>query len=174
MRCNGDTNTALLRPIRGSRRADLGGRSRSAYAAWAREHCGWGQAQRSLRPLPSAASEQAWLQYFSPAETGQLQLGWAQRSRVASGMVRSLKKIWNQAFFDAGSGRQAFEISDSELTANSQGSNAGCGPTSSAARPTPGSALRGHSISNPSKSRSALTIKTEGSRINKIPSSIWR
>jgi len=39
------------------------------------EHCGCGQAQRSFRPLPSAASEQAWLQYFSPADTGQVQLG---------------------------------------------------------------------------------------------------
>jgi hypothetical protein len=51
------------------------------------EHCWCGQAQRSLRPLPSAASEQAWLQYFSPAETGQVQFGWAQRSWVASGMT---------------------------------------------------------------------------------------
>jgi len=59
------------------------------YAAIALEHCGCGQAQRSLRPLPSAASEQAWLQYFSPAETGQVQLGWAQRSWVASGMTGS-------------------------------------------------------------------------------------
>jgi len=59
------------------------------YAAIALEHCGCGQAQRSFRPLPSAASEQAWLQYFSPAETGQVQLGWAQRSWVASGMTGS-------------------------------------------------------------------------------------
>jgi hypothetical protein len=50
-------------------------------------HCGCGQAQRSFRPLPSAASEQAWLQYFSPAETGQIQLGWAQPFWTASAMT---------------------------------------------------------------------------------------
>jgi len=61
------------------------------YAAMALEHWGCGQAQRSLRPLPSAASEQAWLQYFSPADTGQVQFGWAQRSWVASGMMGSLR-----------------------------------------------------------------------------------
>jgi hypothetical protein len=65
-----------------------------SQAAMALEHCWCGHAQRSLRPLPSAASEQAWLQYFSPAETGQVQFGWAQRSWVASGMTAgSLARI---------------------------------------------------------------------------------
>ena len=74
-----------------------------SYAAIALEHCGCGQAQRSLRPLPSAASEQAWLQYFSPAETGQVQFGWAQRSWVASGMTAPSIEIWyqNGTSFDA-------------------------------------------------------------------------
>jgi hypothetical protein len=46
-------------------------------------HWGCGQAHLSLRPLPSAASEQAWLQYFSPAETPQVQLKYAHLSWIA-------------------------------------------------------------------------------------------
>src|SRR5215469_3500719 len=66
----GDTTRKLLM---GSRKAvrDTGFGFRVSYAAMALEHCGCGQAQRSLLRLPSAASEQAWLQYFSPAETVQ-------------------------------------------------------------------------------------------------------
>lgn len=51
------------------------------------EHCGWGHEQRSLGPAPSAASAQAWLQYFSPEETGQLQFGWAHVVSAALAMV---------------------------------------------------------------------------------------
>jgi len=57
------------------------------YAAIALAHCGCGQAQRSLLRPPWAASEQAWLQYFSPAETGQVQLGWAHRFSAVSAMI---------------------------------------------------------------------------------------
>jgi len=45
------------------------------YAAIAVEHCGCGQPQRSLLRPASVASEQAWLQYCSPAETEQVQFG---------------------------------------------------------------------------------------------------
>lgn len=59
------------------------------YAAIALAHCGCGQAQRSLVRPDSAASEQAWLQYFSPAETEQVHPGWAQRLEVLSGICGS-------------------------------------------------------------------------------------
>jgi len=60
-----------------------------SHAAMALEHCGCGQAQWSLGPLPSAASEQAWLQYSSPADTGQLHCGLAQRSSIAASAMKS-------------------------------------------------------------------------------------
>src|SRR5215469_5084872 len=62
---------------------------RFSHAARALEHCGCGQAQRSFRPLPSAASEQAWLQYFSPADTGQVHCGLPQRSSIAASTMNA-------------------------------------------------------------------------------------
>jgi hypothetical protein len=44
-------------------------------AAIALAHCGWGHEQRSFIKVSSAASEHAWLQYFSPSETGQVHCG---------------------------------------------------------------------------------------------------
>ena len=81
-------------PRRGAR--SLSSRMRTAqrwfsHAARALEHCGCGQAQRSFRPLPSAASAQAWLQYSSPADTGQLHCGLAQRSSIAASAMRASK-----------------------------------------------------------------------------------
>src|SRR5215472_12145764 len=60
-----------------------------SHAARALEHCGCGQAQRSFRPLPSPASAQAWLQNFSPADTGQLHCGLAQRSSIAASAMKA-------------------------------------------------------------------------------------
>jgi len=60
-----------------------------SHAARALEHCRCGQAQRSFGPLPSAASEQAWLQYFSPAETGQVHCGLAQRSSITASVMKA-------------------------------------------------------------------------------------
>jgi len=76
-----------------------------SHAAMALEHCGCGQAQRSFGPLPSAASEHAWLQYFSPADTGQLHCGLAQQSSIAASAMKasqgeSVVSI-SRTFFDA-------------------------------------------------------------------------
>src|SRR6185437_635479 len=49
-------------------------------------HCGCGQEQRSFPLVNSAASEHAWLQYFSPSSTGHVHFGWAHRIWRASGI----------------------------------------------------------------------------------------
>lgn len=77
-----------------------------SHAARALEHCGCGQAQRSFRPLPSPASAQAWLQYFSPADTGQLHCGLAQRSSIAASAMKasschSVERSISRTPFDA-------------------------------------------------------------------------
>jgi len=72
-----------------------------SHAAAALEHCGCGQAQRSLCPLPSAAFAQAWLQYFSPADTGQPHCGLAQRSPIAASAMKSSQGLPTQTLFDA-------------------------------------------------------------------------
>ncbi len=113
-------------------------------------HCGCGQAQRSLGPLPSAASEQAWLQYFSPAETGQVQFGWAQRSWVASGMMGSWDSDWFHPF-DARFGRR---VRDARVEKSNRN------------LPLAGT-RRGYSGSNHPDAHPSLTLKSEGSTIIK-------
>lgn len=126
------------------------------HAAMALAHCGCGQAQRSFRPLPSAASEQAWLQYFSPAETGHVQLGWAQRFSIASAITILLFYLFLGDFGFNGSSMQGSKLTETQRNQNAcrTGSNPSyIGPPA-------------RSLSNLGKSHLTLTIQSTGSTIS--------
>ena len=83
-----------------------------SHAARALAHCRCGQAQRSFGPSPSAASEQAWLQYFSPASTGQVHCGLAQRSSITASVMKASLGQGVEVFSMRGNGVRRVWICD--------------------------------------------------------------